>query len=135
MASTYGITHLSGLSVGIDPARADKTPRIRPSGPYFSVGTQYTAGIQRISSGTVTLGAQTLQPQSSSVTTWAANGAVAASDAIFFNPTVESGISGGFFSIDYSFISEANVVGIRYSTYSGIMTQAATVLRWTAISY
>jgi len=131
------VTHLSGLSLGIDPARADKTPKGRTSGPYLSVGTQYMAGIQRISSGTVALGAIAhLAAQGSSISTWAANGPLAASDAIFFNPTAESGVSGGFFCIDYSFISQANVVGIRYSNYSGTaMTQAETKLRWTAISY
>ena len=40
MPVTHGLTHLSGLSVGIDPARGDLSPRARANGPYFSVGSQ-----------------------------------------------------------------------------------------------
>jgi hypothetical protein len=56
----FGITHLSGLSLGIDPARGDSTPRARPSGPYFSVGTlgtglsQIIKSVQSVDAGGVT---------------------------------------------------------------------------------
>jgi hypothetical protein len=45
--SGFGITHLSGLSVGWDPARTDYTPDSRGAGAVISIGTQGT-GINRI---------------------------------------------------------------------------------------
>jgi hypothetical protein len=48
-AGDFGLTHVSALSIGWDPARADYTPRER-SQYYLSIGTLGTSITQLISS-------------------------------------------------------------------------------------
>lgn len=50
----FGVTHLSGLSVGWDPARADNTPRSRGAGAVLSIGT-LGDGIKKVFVSTVSV--------------------------------------------------------------------------------
>jgi hypothetical protein len=52
----FGVTHRSGLSVGIDPARGDLTPDARGSGAVLSVGT-IGSGIKYIINSVVSVDA------------------------------------------------------------------------------
>jgi hypothetical protein len=129
----FGLTHVSGLSIGIDPARTDLTPRSRGTGAVFSVGTNNIAGIHKISSGTFTLPSLTVAALASLVTTVTATGLDATTD--YFGICSDSQLSEGLVITTY--VSAANVGGLVLSSASdsAVVTGGNNVIRWVGINF
>jgi hypothetical protein len=134
-AGNFGVTHVSGLSIGFDLARTDFTPRERGASAVFSVGTQ-GAGITGIYSSVVSVTPGSV-PASASASTTAQitlTGA-AIGDSVIVTPT--SAWSGLYFPIYYKAeVTAANTVDIVFSNSSGLaIVPDAMNWRVTAIGF
>lgn len=142
MPVKYGLTHLSGLSVGIDPARADLAPRERSDGAYFSVGSQAeflvsknaisigTAGtaIVNITSSVVSVDPASMAAGSASTLTVAVPGALA--DSCIIAHPISSLWSAEYARLNYhAYGLSAGVVEIAFSNTTGA-TINADDLNW-----
>lgn len=122
----FGVTHLSGLSVGWDPARTDYTPRDRVDGAVLSVGTQGT-GINRIvtSVQTATIGGLAAS-QTSEVQLLVTN--VRQNDLVLANPWSQ-----------WSGVAEGAVVTASapsdHSVYLNFSNTSATALTLPAVNW
>lgn len=134
MPVQFGVTHISALSVGIDPARACNTPRDRLSGPFFSVGTG-GSGVVGIYSSVVSVNPASMAAGSASTLTVALAG-VQADSAVFAHP-ISSLWSGEYLRLNYAAYGlSAGVVEIGFSNTTGATIDAAEMnWRVTAIDF
>ncbi len=148
MPVKYGLTHLSALSVGIDPARSDLAPRERANGAYFSVGSQaeFLVSKNALSLGTrgtafkhlvssvvsVTLGQATASRFTTATVTLTG---AEVNDHVTANPA--SIWSGDYYALSYTAqVTAADTVSITASNNSGNnITPDAMNWRVTAIAF